>query len=105
MFIGNWEAIMVAPTSYTKVFLPKTIMLSSMYSYRTVDMCLYSFAVLRSWDSVILEDKWYAYREEEDKLVERDISFLRYETNCELIFVSFYLVKRSKSNGQFKLKC
>ncbi|KAG6499542.1 hypothetical protein ZIOFF_039332 [Zingiber officinale] len=52
MFIGNWEAIMVAPTSYTK-----------------------------SWDSVMLEDKWYAYGEEEDKLVERDISFLRYETN------------------------
>ncbi|XP_042406269.1 uncharacterized protein LOC121996372 isoform X2 [Zingiber officinale] len=33
--------------------------------------------VLQSWDSVMLEDKWYAYGEEEDKLVERDISFLR----------------------------
>lgn len=63
-------------------------------------MCLYSFAVLRSWDSVMLEDKWYAYREEEEKLVERDISFLRYETNCELIFVSFvYLVKRPKATS------
>ncbi|XP_042402734.1 uncharacterized protein LOC121992427 isoform X1 [Zingiber officinale] len=33
--------------------------------------------VLQSWDSAMLEDKWYAYGEEEDKLVERDISFLR----------------------------
>ncbi|KAG6477475.1 hypothetical protein ZIOFF_066738 [Zingiber officinale] len=33
--------------------------------------------VLRSWDSVILEDKWYAYGEDEGKSIERDISSLR----------------------------
>ncbi|XP_074567038.1 uncharacterized protein LOC141823663 [Curcuma longa] len=40
--------------------------------------------VLRSWDSVILEDKWYAYGEDEGKSVERDISLRKKNVKSSL---------------------